>query len=482
MTTYYDGGSGTPTTEVPTASAWTAPATGTGADRLGFDRGAAGWEATTASAWGSSIALPRDEFTGDLVCTALTPVTHDVVDVTLRAADGGTLPYSPGQYFTFTFPGLGPGGEGLDRCYSVSSAAAVSGEGTEELTITVKRVPGGPVSAFVHERLRVGDTLRADGPYGVFGSDVRPGAGALYLSAGSGITPFLSMMRTRAALLENDERSLPLWSSVVHVHAAHSPADLVHRAEVMGLSDRHETTVIPVCSADSPAEAWAGVRGRLTSQKLAVLVPDLMEREVLVCGPTAFMEAVVAMVVDLGVPAERIHLESYVFGAKPRVPGVAQGVTGVAGASAVGLVGVPAGTGVESPAADAAVSGSAAGSAAVALPDPVMRQVPADGGDAAAGEADGGGEGASAGVFSIEFRGAGRTVSCPAGTTILAAAREAGIAHPSSCAEGVCGTCKATMVSGEVDMDHQGGIRPREVREGKILPCCSVPRTDVVLE
>ena len=382
MTTYYDGGSGTPTTEVP-----------------------------TASAWGASTALPRDEFTGDLVCTALTPVTHDVLDVTLRAADGGTLPYSPGQYYTFTFPGLGPGGEGVDRCYSVSSAAAVTGGGVEELTITVKRVPGGPVSAFVHERLRVGDTLRADGPYGVFGSDVRPGAGALYLSAGSGITPFLSMMRTRAVLLEKGERSLPLWSSVVHVHAAHSPADLVHRVEVMGLSDRHETTVIPVCSADSPAEAWVGVRGRLTAAKLAVLAPDLLDREVLICGPTAFMEAAVAMVVELGVPSERIHLESYVFGEKPRVP-------------------------VQ----------------------------------------------ASAWVFSIEFRGAGRTVSCPAGTTILAAAREAGIAHPSSCAEGVCGTCKATMVSGEVDMDHQGGIRPREVREGKILPCCSVPRTDIVLE
>ena len=403
------------------------------------------------AAWGHGAhapILPRDEFTGDLVCTGITPVTHDVVDVRFRAADGGTLPYSPGQYYTFAFPGLGPGGEGVDRCYSVSSAAGVAGAGIEELTITVKRVPGGPVSAFVHERLRVGDTVRADGPYGVFGTDVRPGAGALYLSAGSGITPFLSMMRTRAALLEQGERSLPLWSSVVHVHAAHTPADLVHRAEVMGHSDRHETTVIPVCSADSPAEAWAGVRGRLTAQKLAVLVPDLMEREVLVCGPTAFMEAVVAMVVDLGVPAERIHLESYVFGERPRVPGVP------AGRSAV----------------------------PVGLPDPVLRREAAEGPGAGDGDADAGGQGASAGVFSIEFRGAGRTVQCPAGTTILAAAREAGIAHPSSCSEGVCGTCKATMICGEVDMDHQGGIRPREVREGKILPCCSVPTTDVVLE
>src|SRR5699024_675768 len=141
----------------------------------------------------------------------------------------------------FTFPQLG-----VDRCYSVSSAPALDGGGVEEFTITVKRVPGGPVSTFLHEHFRVGDTVRADGPYGVFGSDVRPGAGALYLSAGSGITPFLSMMRARRALLEQGERTLPLWSSVVHVHAAHTPADLVHRAEVMAMSDRHATTVIPV--------------------------------------------------------------------------------------------------------------------------------------------------------------------------------------------------------------------------------------------
>src|SRR5699024_10150027 len=129
----------------------------------------------------------------------------------LEACDGGPLPFSPGQYYTFTFPALG-----VDRCYSVSSPPALDGGGAAALTITVKRVPGGPVSTFLHEGFRVGDTLRADGPYGVFGSDVRPGAGALYLSAGSGITPFLSMMRARRALLEQGRRTLPLWSSVVH--------------------------------------------------------------------------------------------------------------------------------------------------------------------------------------------------------------------------------------------------------------------------
>ena len=56
------------------------------------------------------------------------------------------------------------------------------------------------------------------------------------------------------------------------------------------------------------------------------------------------------------------------------------------------------------------------------------------------------------------------------------------ITPPSSCSEGVCGTCKTVLVDGEVDMQHQGGIRPREIAMGKVLICCSRPLTDVVVE
>jgi hypothetical protein len=89
MTTYYDG-TGSPAAGMPTA------------------------EVPTASAWGHGThapILPRDEFTGDLVCTGITPVTHDVVDVRFRAADGGTLPYSPGTTPSRS-PGWGPAVKG----------------------------------------------------------------------------------------------------------------------------------------------------------------------------------------------------------------------------------------------------------------------------------------------------------------------------------------------------------------------------------
>jgi len=56
-----------------------------------------------------------------------------------------------------------------------------------------------------------------------------------------------------------------------------------------------------------------------------------------------------------------------------------------------------------------------------------------------------------------------------------------GLNPPSSCAEGVCGTCKSTVVSGPVDMEHACGIRPREIAETKILLCCSNPRKDLII-
>lgn len=60
--------------------------------------------------------------------------------------------------------------------------------------------------------------------------------------------------------------------------------------------------------------------------------------------------------------------------------------------------------------------------------------------------------------------------------------REAGVGIPSSCGEGLCGTCKTSLLAGQVEMSHQGGIRPREIAEGGILPCCAVPEGDVVVD
>ena len=58
----------------------------------------------------------------------------------------------------------------------------------------------------------------------------------------------------------------------------------------------------------------------------------------------------------------------------------------------------------------------------------------------------------------------------------------AGMRLPSSCTRGLCGTCKSRLVSGEVSMQHQGGIRQREIDQGMVLICCSKPLSDLVIE
>ena len=74
------------------------------------------------------------------------------------------------------------------------------------------------------------------------------------------------------------------------------------------------------------------------------------------------------------------------------------------------------------------------------------------------------------------------TIACRGDENILDAALAAGLRLPSSCTQGMCGTCKVAKLSGEVDMNHNGGIRPREVAANKILICCSKPLSDLRIE
>lgn len=85
-------------------------------------------------------------------------------------------------------------------------------------------------------------------------------------------------------------------------------------------------------------------------------------------------------------------------------------------------------------------------------------------------------------VFQVAFSKQARTIEVSSQQTVLSIAKRAGIRIPSSCANGICGTCKSKLVSGSVDMNHNGGIRQREVDAGFFLPCCSKPLADLIIE
>lgn len=85
-------------------------------------------------------------------------------------------------------------------------------------------------------------------------------------------------------------------------------------------------------------------------------------------------------------------------------------------------------------------------------------------------------------THKVTFAKQGKTLDVHAGQTVLSAARQGGLKLPTSCGNGICGTCKSKLLSGVVDMKHEGGIRQREVEAGFFLPCCSKPLSELVID
>ncbi len=349
--------------------------------------------------------LWREEIDQPLVCVGVRQETHDVMSFTLRADEPTMLRFDPGQYLTLTAE---IDGELLSRCYTIASAPTRP----DSLCITVKRVADGPVSNWLHDHVRTGTRLWVSGPHGRFSTVQHPAAKHLFLSAGSGITPLMSMARTAADLAS--------IADITFVHSARTPDDIIFRAELAHLqASRDGFRVVALCERDCEREAWHGPRGRLSLALLREAVPDLAEREVFTCGPAPYMDAVRGLLAQAGVDPSRCHEESFDF--------------------------------TRAAAADGPVAGAPSAQAETS-------------------------------THSIELRRSARTISCDAGTSILTAAALAGMTLPSSCGEGVCGTCKSTLISGNVEMNHGGGIRKREIEQNKILLCSSTPTTDIVVD
>lgn len=339
-----------------------------------------------------------------LHCCAVRDETHDVKTFDLHCADFTALSFEPGQFITVS-PVIA--GQTQSRCYTVSSSPTRP----FSFSITVKRVPGGPVSNWLHDNLRAGATLRASGPAGSFTPVGHPARKLLYLSAGSGVTPLMSM--TRASI------DLAADLDIVFVHSARTPLDIIFHDELTRLQARSPNLrVINICEGRGSTADWPHPVGRLDLPLLSQAVPDFNEREVFVCGPGGYMAGVQAMLRQTNFDFTHFHQESFNIEVLSEAP---------------------------------------------LIESATVPQQQAD-------------------VYTVTLSRSGKTFSMTGQQTVLAAAKKAGAIVPSSCSQGVCGTCKTALLQGTVDMQHNGGIRQREIDKGLRLLCCSKPTSDLVLD
>ena len=315
--------------------------------------------------------------------------------------------FEPGQFLTVRAT---IDGQDVRRTYSISSPRSrLARDG--ELEIGIRAVEGGLFSNWAAQGIKVGDALQVMPPDGRFVVKKKRAIHRVGFAAGSGITPLLSI--AASTLEEQPESKFTLiygnrrWSTVMFNEA------------LQDLKDRFRDRLTMIHILSRQAQEVDLLEGRIDGDKVRQLISALLPvgsmDEVFVCGPDEMITATEEALVQAGVPADRIYSERF----------TANLPTGVTGAMCVGVA-------------------SAAEASANAAKDIMM---------------------------TLLLDGKEHELAIGPDEHILDAALNAGLDLPFSCKAGVCCTCRAKVLDGEVVMDKNFTLEAPEVAQGFVLSC-----------
>ena len=349
---------------------------------------------------------------------AVERVTEDAVALTFDVPDElrESYRFTHGQHLTLRTT---IDGQDVRRNYSICSPAT-----SGALRVAVKRLEGGVFSAYALDGLKPGDTLDVMTPTGHFSTPLDPGQAKHYVAvaAGSGITPVFSIVATA---LEVEPRS-----TVTLVYGNRTTKSVMFLDELADLKNRYpdRLELLHVLSREPvDVDLFAGrIDAEKTASLLETLVPPEDVDEWFVCGPFGMVTDVQKALAESGVDPDHVHVELFHVEEEPPRPRSR-----------------PEGAGVEDGAG--AAGGGPVSTVTVYL--------------------DG-----RASTFPLE-RDAG---------SVLDAALAVRSDAPYACKGGVCGTCRARLVEGEVSMDRNFALERDEVEQGFRLACQSHPVTDRV--
>ena len=288
-----------------------------------------------------------------------------------------------------------------------------------ELRVGVRKVKGGVFSNWINEQLKPGDSISVMAPQGRFFVPIEPQARRHHvgIAGGSGITPILSIMKT---VLGREP-----MSRFTLIYGNRMLRSTMFKEELEDLKNKYMTRlVLHHVFSDDPTDAPLSM-GLMNRDKIAefldCVLPASSIDQVYICGPFQMNDEAEAALLAAGVPESRIHIERF----------------GVA---------TPAGTPVGAVVHEAQ-PGDAEKARIVIIRDGMRREI----------------------EFSKDQ------------PSILDAASAAGMEVPFSCTSGVCGTCRAKLVEGQVRMERNFALDKAEVAGGFVLCCQAHPLTERVV-
>lgn len=364
----------------------------------------------------------------ELTVAEVRRLTEDAIEVTFAVPEelAGRFDYVPGQYVALRTT-LDVDGERKEvrRSYSICAEPQPG-----EIRVAIKKDLGGTFSTWANEFLKAGDKLDVMSPMGQFISkhpmtglnnpesiDTSTEHSFVAVAAGSGITPVIAI--ARSVLAADPAVRFDL------IYANKASMDVMFLEELADLKDRYPArfALHHVLSREqriSPLLSGRIDAGKLQTMLTSVIRTDEVD-EWFLCGPFELVQLCRDTLAERGVPPEKVRFELFTTG-EPTTP--------------EGQIGRP------------------------------VKE--AEGDD----------------VFAINFNldGLQGTVSSPthARESILNAALRVRPDVPFACAGGVCGTCRAKVVSGTVDMEENYALEPDELAKGYVLTCQSRPTSPEV--
>ena len=316
--------------------------------------------------------------------------------------------FKPGQFLTLR---CGVGSETLQRAYSINSAPALD----DPLQVTVKKIKDGRVSTWLHENLKVGDTLEVLPPRGRFTPDITSDNHRTWFlfGAGSGITPLFSILKQIL--------TIEPYSYVYLFYGSRNEEQIIFHKLLTQWEERYperlkvvHTLTKPISSSWSAlwknVPRWKGRTGRIDADAVREFIasypPPAQRVRYCICGPGDMIDTVRQTLLSLDVPKGDIQSEH--FGAGP-----------------------------------------------------VARKA-------------GRGEAAR---LNVNHAGETATITVAPGQTLLRAMLDAGRTVPYSCESGVCGTCRARVVKGSAEMKQCMALDEAEQVSGHILTCQALATT-----
>ena len=349
-----------------------------------------------------------------LTVSGVEPETDNAIKVSFDVPESlaDTFRFKQGQYLTLESE---LDGEKVRRSYSICS-----GINDDAMQVAIKRVEGGLFSNYANDSLKAGDSLQVMAPQGSFYTELDPAASRnyLFLSAGSGITPVISNIKS---ILEEEP-----GSKVTLLFGNQRSNTIMFRETLSFLKNKYMARFHWVNILSKEDQGADVLNGRLNNRKGGELNQQLIDLasydEYFICGPESMISEVSRGFRSVGVEEDHIHYELFASSAED-----ARAVVEKHHARAKEYAGKTS-------------------------------------------------------EVSVVMDGRRSTFDLSAdGENVLDAGINHGIDLPYSCKGGVCSTCKAKLVEGQVDMDITHGLEPGEIEQGFVLTCQAHPITDTVV-